>query len=70
MGIDTGTGTAVFTTAFTLLNTLIILVSLGLSIYAFILFVKLARRGIKALDYYIENTTENTTEINNSKKEG
>ena len=27
---------------------------LGASIYAFILFVKLATRGIKALDIYIE----------------
>lgn len=27
---------------------------LGASIYSFILFVKLARRGIKALDVYIE----------------
>lgn len=29
------------------------LVSVGLSIYAFVLFVKLARRGIAALDLYI-----------------
>lgn len=29
------------------------LVSIGLGIYAFILFVKLARRGIVALDLYI-----------------
>ncbi|BCG57405.1 hypothetical protein PUR_08300 [Paenibacillus sp. URB8-2] len=29
------------------------LVSIGLGIYAFVLFVKLARRGIEALDLYI-----------------
>lgn len=31
----------------------IYLIMLGLSLYAFVLFVKLARRGIKALDLYI-----------------
>ena len=30
---------------------------LGLWIYGFILFVKLAKRGIKALDIYIEGKT-------------
>ncbi|RQW10618.1 hypothetical protein EH198_15290 [Paenibacillus rhizophilus] len=29
------------------------LISAGLGIYAFVLFVKLARRGIEALDLYI-----------------
>ena len=31
---------------------------LGASIYAFILFVKLATRGIKALDIYIEEKSQ------------
>lgn len=31
---------------------------LGASIYAFILFIKLARRGIKALDIYIEEKSQ------------
>ncbi len=33
---------------------IIYLTILGLGIYAFVLFVKLATRGIKALDIYIE----------------
>lgn len=32
---------------------------LGLSIYCFILFIKLATRGIKALDIYIEKNKYN-----------
>ena len=31
---------------------------LGASIYAFILFVKLAKRGIKTLDIYIEEKSQ------------
>ena len=31
---------------------------LGASIYTFILFVKLARRGIQALDIYIEEKSQ------------
>jgi len=31
---------------------------LGASIYGFILFVKLARRGIKALDIYLEEKSQ------------
>ena len=31
---------------------------LGASIYAFILFIKLARRGIKALDIYLEEKSQ------------
>jgi len=30
---------------------------LGLSIYCLVLFIKLAHRGIKALDIYIENNS-------------
>lgn len=33
------------------------LISLGLGLYSFILFVKLAQRGIKALDIYISEKT-------------
>jgi len=48
------------------MNTVIMLIPLlviylpllGASIYAFILFVKLARRGIKALDIYIEEKSQ------------
>ena len=50
MGIDSGM--AIFGTIFTLLNIFIILAALVLGIYSFVLFVKLAKRGIKALDIY------------------
>ncbi|MFF2017477.1 hypothetical protein [Paenibacillus sp. NPDC058177] len=33
------------------------LVTLGMGLYAFVLFVKLARRGITALDLYIYDKT-------------
>ena len=35
------------------INLIIILTLLGIGIYGFVLFVKLANRGIKALDIYI-----------------
>ncbi|WP_429312581.1 hypothetical protein [Paenibacillus mucilaginosus] len=35
---------------------------LGLFVYAFVLFVKLARRGITALDLYIEEKRGNRLE--------
>ncbi|UZQ50053.1 hypothetical protein [Clostridium kluyveri] len=38
---------------FTLINLFIIVVLISIGIYSFILFVKLAHRGIKALDIYI-----------------
>ena len=38
---------------FTLINLFIMLILIGMSIYGFVLFVKLAHRGIKALDIYI-----------------
>ncbi|MBZ9685895.1 hypothetical protein G9F72_006005 [Clostridium estertheticum] len=41
------------------LNLIIILGLLGLGIYGFMLFVKLANRGIKALDIYINEKTNN-----------
>lgn len=33
------------------------IVMIGISIYAFVLYVKLANRGIKALDIYINEKT-------------
>lgn len=33
------------------------IIMIGISIYAFVLFVKLANRGIKALDIYINEKT-------------
>jgi|LGVF01.1.fsa_nt_gb hypothetical protein len=47
-------GDIMFTAAFQLFNTGFILVFLGIYIYLIVLFVKLARRGIVALDYYIQ----------------
>lgn len=41
------------------INLIIILVLLGIGIYGFILFVKLANRAIKALDIYINEKTNN-----------
>lgn len=43
-----------------LLNFLLLLLIIGCSIFMFILFVKLARRGIKALDIYIEKNQKDT----------
>lgn len=42
-----------------IINLIVLVVLLGFGIYAFILFVKLARRGIKALDIYINEKTDN-----------
>lgn len=42
------------TAVFTLIPYLVIL---GISIYALVLFIMLAKRGIKALDIYIEEKT-------------
>lgn len=43
----------------TILNMILFMTMIGCSIYAFILFVKLARRGIKALDIYIDKNQNN-----------
>lgn len=43
-----------------LLNFSLILVLIGLGTYGLILFIKLARRGIKALDIYIEKNSKDT----------
>ncbi|MBV7275949.1 hypothetical protein I6U48_23940 [Clostridium sp. PL3] len=40
-----------------IINLIIILTLLGIGIYGFVLFVKLANRGIKALDIYIDEKT-------------
>jgi len=42
---------------FSLFNLLLMLGMIGISIYGFVLFVKLAHRGIKALDIYIDEKT-------------
>lgn len=38
---------------------IIYLVFLGISVYALVLFIKLAQRGIKALDLYINEKSNN-----------
>ena len=38
------------------------LVMFGISIYGFVLFIKLAHRGIKALDIYINEKTNRNIE--------
>ncbi|MFL0253254.1 hypothetical protein ACJDT4_22870 [Clostridium neuense] len=43
---------------FTIINLIIILVFLVMGIYGFVLFVKLANRGIKALDIYISEKSK------------
>lgn len=45
-------------TSLALLNLIVILIMLGINICGFILFVKLANRGIKALDIFIEKHKE------------
>lgn len=40
------------------LNMILMIGSIGIGIYAFILFVKLAHRGIKALDIYIAKNSK------------
>ena len=47
----------IFSEAIDLITPVINLVVVGAVIYAFILFVKLANRGIKALDIYINEKT-------------
>lgn len=44
---------------FGLFNIILLLGLIGVGIYGFILFVKLANRGIKALDIYINEKTNN-----------
>lgn len=48
-----------FPMIFSTFNLLIFLLIIGCSIYTFILFVKLAKRGIKALDIFIERSKKN-----------
>jgi len=42
---------------FSFINIFILIGMFGISIYCFILFIKLAHRGIKAIDLYIEEKT-------------
>ncbi|WP_291634210.1 hypothetical protein [Clostridium sp.] len=44
---------------FSFIYLIIILSLLGIGIYGFVLFVKLANRGIRALDIYINEKTNN-----------
>lgn len=44
---------------FGIIFVIIYLVIFGISIYSFVLFIKLATRGIKALDIYIDEKTKN-----------
>ncbi len=48
------TGMAIFS----IVNLATILLFMGIGIYSFVLFVKLAKRGIKALDIYISKNKE------------
>ncbi len=41
------------------INLIIILGLLGIGIYGFVLFVKLANRGIRALNIYVNEKTNN-----------
>ncbi|MCY6485494.1 hypothetical protein OW763_14260 [Clostridium aestuarii] len=43
---------------FSIIIMLIYFAFIGIGIYAFILFVKLAHRGIKALDIYIDKNSK------------
>lgn len=40
---------------------IIYIIIFGFSIYSFVLFIKLARRGIKALDIYISDKSNNNS---------
>jgi hypothetical protein len=48
---------------FGLVNLIFLFSMLGVSIYAFILFVKLAHRGIEALDIYINEKNRNNVKF-------
>ena len=54
-------GMMAFGTFFAIFNLVIIVGALVIGVYSFILFVKLAKRGIVALDIYIENNKKITT---------
>ena len=54
-------GLMVFGTLFMVLNLAIVIGALVIGVYGLILFVKLAKRGIVALDIYIENNKKITT---------
>jgi hypothetical protein len=45
-----------------LLNVVLLVGIIGMCVYGFVLFVKLAKRGIKALDIYINENKPNLDE--------
>lgn len=47
-----------FAIGFQLINAALFAFCVGASIYSFVLFVKLARRGIRALDVYLDKNSE------------
>lgn len=49
---------------FGIIFVLIYLVIFGISIYSFVLFIKLARRGIRALDIFLDEKTKNQSNNN------
>lgn len=53
------TNVRILSAGFTILNTLILLIIVSICIYGFVLFVKLALRGIKALNIYIKSNKSN-----------
>ena len=48
---------------FGIVNLIFLLSMVGVSIYTFILFVKLAHRGIEALDIYINEKNKNNVKF-------
>lgn len=48
-----------WTVIFTIVNFLLLIMIIGISIYSFILLIKLGRRGIKALDIHNKKAEEN-----------
>lgn len=48
-----------FLSVFSFVYLILIIGSIGIGIYGFVLFVKLAHRGIMALDIYINEKTNN-----------
>ncbi|MCY6485437.1 hypothetical protein OW763_13970 [Clostridium aestuarii] len=44
------------------LHLILLFILIGIGFYGFVLFVKLARRGIKALDIYIDKNSKDISE--------
>jgi hypothetical protein len=47
---------------FSMLSTIIVITTVAFTIYIYVLFIKLARRGIKALDLYIKERSSEPTD--------